>query len=157
MLLIRPLVWNFLPIPILCRNLKTMFPKMVTVFYSREMFIFCQQVLERERERESDFNAGTTNTFGGLLEDFCMENGFIISDYALLPQDTFTYISDAHNFLDRPFCLILFSASSNVQYGCANRVHNLWSSGCGSQHTVLPPSWIWWWGDGAPAKSNWLA
>ena len=26
-----------------------------------------------------------------------MENYFIISDYALLPQDTFTYISDAHN------------------------------------------------------------
>jgi len=44
-----------------------------------------------------DFNAGTTNTFGGLLEDFCMENDFIISDYALIPQDTFTYISDAHN------------------------------------------------------------
>ena len=43
------------------------------------------------------FNAGTTNTFGGLLEDFCMENDFIISDYAVLPQDTFTYISDAHN------------------------------------------------------------
>jgi len=42
-----------------------------------------------------DFNAGSTNT--GLLEDFCMENDFIISDYALLPQDTFTYISDAHN------------------------------------------------------------
>jgi len=38
-----------------------------------------------------------TNTFGGLLEDFCMENDFIISDYALLPQNTFTYISDAHN------------------------------------------------------------
>jgi len=44
-----------------------------------------------------DFNAGTTNTFGGLLQDFCMENDFIISDYAILPQDTFTYISDAHN------------------------------------------------------------
>ena len=44
-----------------------------------------------------DFNAGTTNTFGGLLEDFCMENDFIISDYTLLPQVTFTYISDAHN------------------------------------------------------------
>ena len=36
-------------------------------------------------------------TFGGLLEDFYMENDFIISDYALIPQDTFTYISDAHN------------------------------------------------------------
>jgi len=44
-----------------------------------------------------DFNAGVTNTFGALLEDFCMENDFIISDYAPLPQDTFAYISDAHN------------------------------------------------------------
>jgi len=44
-----------------------------------------------------DVNAGVTNTFGGVLEDFCMENDFIISDYALLPQDTFTYISDAHS------------------------------------------------------------
>ena len=44
-----------------------------------------------------DFNAVTKNTFGGLLEDFCMENDFIISDYAILPQDIFTYISDAHN------------------------------------------------------------
>jgi len=26
-----------------------------------------------------------------------MENDFVISDYALLPQDTFIYISDAHN------------------------------------------------------------
>ena len=26
-----------------------------------------------------------------------MENDFVISDYALLPQDTFTYIGDAHN------------------------------------------------------------
>ena len=42
-------------------------------------------------------NAGITNTFGGFLDDFCMENDFIISDYALLPQDTFTYISDAHS------------------------------------------------------------
>ena len=31
------------------------------------------------------------------MEDFCMENDFIMSDYAILPQDTFTYISDAHN------------------------------------------------------------
>jgi len=38
-----------------------------------------------------------TNTFGGLLEDFCIENDFIISDYALPPQETFTYISDAHS------------------------------------------------------------
>jgi len=33
-----------------------------------------------------DFYAGATNTFGGLLEDFCMRNDFIISDYALQPK-----------------------------------------------------------------------
>jgi len=43
------------------------------------------------------YNAGTTNTFGALLEDFCMENDFIVSEYALVPQDTFTYISDTQN------------------------------------------------------------
>jgi len=32
-----------------------------------------------------------------FVKDFCMENDFIIFDYALLSQDTFTYISDAHN------------------------------------------------------------
>jgi len=32
-----------------------------------------------------------------FVRRLCMENDFIISDYALLPQDTFTYISDAHN------------------------------------------------------------
>ena len=68
-----------------------------------------------------------TNTFGGLLEVFCLENEFIISDYALLPQDTFTYISDAHN---TTYCIDHFVSSFsvhqaiNVQYGSANRVHN---------------------------------
>ena len=28
-----------------------------------------------------DFNAGTTNTFGSLLEDFCMEHDFIMHYY----------------------------------------------------------------------------
>jgi len=41
-----------------------------------------------------DFNAGATNTFGGLLEDVCIENDFIISDYALLPEDTFICSND---------------------------------------------------------------
>ena len=46
-------------------------------------------------------NAGVTNTLCGLLEDFCVENDFIISGYTLLPQDTFTYIGDAHNTTSR--------------------------------------------------------
>jgi len=53
--------------------------------------------IKAETRLEIDTDSGTTNTFSGLLEDFSMENDFIISDYALLPQDTFTYISDAHN------------------------------------------------------------
>jgi len=32
-----------------------------------------------------DFNAGVTNTFGGVIE-LCIENDFIIFDYALLPR-----------------------------------------------------------------------
>ena len=43
---------------------------------------------------EGSTEVGISN---GLLEDFCMENDFIVSDYEILPQDTFTYISDAHN------------------------------------------------------------
>jgi len=57
----------------------------------------CQELQCPNIRFVGNFNAGATKTFGGLLEDFCMENDFIISDYALLPQDTFTYISDAHN------------------------------------------------------------
>jgi len=41
----------------------------------------------------------------------CMENDFIISDYALLPQDTFTYVSDAHNTI---FCINHFASSFSV-------------------------------------------
>ena len=38
----------------------------------------------------------TINSPGWISEEI-NSNDFIISDYALLPQDTFTYISDAHN------------------------------------------------------------
>jgi len=55
-----------------------------------------------------------------FVRRLCIENDFIMSDYALLPQDICTFISDVHNFLDRPFCPILLGISSNVQYGSAN-------------------------------------
>ena len=32
------------------------------------------------------FNAGATNTFEALLENFCIENDFIISEHALSPR-----------------------------------------------------------------------
>jgi len=65
--------------------------------YLGKMKQFCDELQCPNICFVGDFNAGATNTFGGLLEDFCMENDFIISDCTLLPQDTFTYIIDAHN------------------------------------------------------------
>ena len=44
----------------------------------------------------SDFNACTLNHFGPILSEFCENNGFVLSDYKLLPPDSFTFISDAH-------------------------------------------------------------
>ena len=43
-----------------------------------------------------DFNAGDNNMFGQVLHDFCTEYDFILSDKLLLPNDTFTYVSDSH-------------------------------------------------------------
>ena len=84
--------------------------------------------------KQLDFNAGTTNTFGGLLEDFCMENDFIISDYAIVPQDTFTYISDAHNttsWIDRfvsSFSVHQAMLNMDVLTECIISDHQLWQS-----------------------------
>ena len=43
-----------------------------------------------------DFNACSGNKFGKLLDTFSMENGFVISDKALMTSDTFTFVSDCH-------------------------------------------------------------
>jgi len=64
-----------------------------------------------------DFNAGVTNTFGALLEDFCVENDFIIFDYASPAQNTCTYISDAHNTTS---CLDHFVLSFSVHQAMYN-------------------------------------
>ena len=32
----------------------------------------------------------------GQVHDFCTEYDFILSDKLLLPNDTFTYVSDSH-------------------------------------------------------------
>ena len=66
--------------------------------YMGKMTELCQELQCPNICFVGDFNAGATNTFGYLLEDFGIGKCFFISDYyALLPQDTFTYISDAHN------------------------------------------------------------
>ena len=54
-----------------------------------------------------DFNACTSNNFGPILSEFCEDNGFVLSDYKLLPPDSFTFISDAHgttSWLDHCMC-----------------------------------------------------
>jgi len=55
--------------------------------------------------------------FGGLLKDFCMENDLIVSDCVLLPQDTFTYTSDAHNTTS---CINHFVSSFSVHQAMFN-------------------------------------
>ena len=44
-----------------------------------------------------DFNAHPGRRFGNMLMQMCDTGGFIISDVALLPADTISYISAAHN------------------------------------------------------------
>ena len=41
-----------------------------------------------------DFNASKKNDFGPLLSDFYQDNNFFMSDDHLLPENTFTYVSD---------------------------------------------------------------
>ncbi|XP_077290353.1 uncharacterized protein LOC143914136 [Arctopsyche grandis] len=46
-----------------------------------------------------DFNAHPGSLFWNELLSFCEENHLRIHDYACLPSDTFTYVSDAHGSL----------------------------------------------------------
>ena len=44
-----------------------------------------------------DFNASPNNSFGALLENFCIENDLLVSDHMILPVTSFTFVSDAHS------------------------------------------------------------
>jgi len=68
-----------------------------------------------------DFHAGVTYTFGVLLENFCDENDFIIPTMHYYSRThSHTLVMHTTQLLDRPFYILLFSASSNVQYGSVN-------------------------------------
>ena len=43
-----------------------------------------------------DYNADEKNSFGNLMNSFSEENELVISDYELLPSDSFTFVSEAH-------------------------------------------------------------
>ena len=44
-----------------------------------------------------DFNASNNNMFEPLLNFFYQDFNFTISDEAMLPKKSFTYVSDTHN------------------------------------------------------------
>ena len=66
--------------------------------YLGELSSFCNINAALEIFILGDFNAGKGNQFWKILMDFCEDNNFIISDDSLLPDTSFTYISDSHNF-----------------------------------------------------------
>ena len=43
-----------------------------------------------------DWNADRHSLFGSSFHDFCKDYNYLISDELFLPDDTFTYVSDAH-------------------------------------------------------------
>ena len=45
----------------------------------------------------ADFNASNNNMFDPLLNSFCHDFNLIMSNEAMLPKKSFTYVSDAHN------------------------------------------------------------
>ena len=62
-----------------------------------------------------DFIASDFNSFGKLLNDFCCNNNFKLSDKLLLPSNSFTYYSEAHSttsWLDH--CLSSHSVHSHT-------------------------------------------
>ena len=65
--------------------------------YLSELSSFCNINAALEIFRLGDFNAGKGNQFWQILMDFCEDNNLIISDDSLLPDTSFTYISDSHN------------------------------------------------------------
>ena len=44
-----------------------------------------------------NFNASDSNSFAKLLNDFCCNNNFKLSNKFLLPSNSFTYYSEAHS------------------------------------------------------------
>ena len=44
-----------------------------------------------------DFNANKGSTCGQFFNNFCKEQGYIISDRSILPSNTFTYLSDSYH------------------------------------------------------------
>ena len=44
-----------------------------------------------------DFNANKESTCGQFFNNFCKEQGYIISNRSILPSNTFTYLSDSHH------------------------------------------------------------
>ena len=62
-----------------------------------------------------DFNASAANAFGLILKEFCGENDLILSDEVMLPQNSFTYVSEINgckSWIDH--CVTSFSAHQSI-------------------------------------------
>ena len=66
------------------------------LMYLSKVNSMCESVGDCNLCVVGDFNASDTNMFGKLLNSFCAEYSYLISDKLLLPADTFTYVSDCH-------------------------------------------------------------
>ena len=106
-----------------------------------------------------DLNASDSNSFGKLLNDFCCNNNFKLSDKLLLPSNPFTNYSEAHSTtscLDH--CLSSHSVHSLIEceeilYGCISSDHHplamtlnicLQSQGVNVDKTYGTPSFLNW-------------
>ena len=65
--------------------------------YLGELSSFCKINAALEIFILGDFNAEKGNQFWQILMDFCEDNNFIVSHDSLLPDTSFTYISNSHN------------------------------------------------------------
>ena len=63
------------------------------------------------------FNVGPSNRFGDVLDTFCDDYDILVFDYEILPNETYTYISDSHSscsWIDR--CVSTKAAHASISH-----------------------------------------
>ena len=65
--------------------------------YLGALQILCEAQQSSNLCMVGDFNANKESTCGQLFNNFCKEQGYIISDRSILPSNTFIYLSDSHH------------------------------------------------------------
>ena len=62
--------------------------------YLRQLQSFYKELDNAKVYILGDFNASAANAFGPILKEFCGENDLILSDEVMLPQNSFTDVSE---------------------------------------------------------------